>query len=294
MRKLILQTSDYDVNSLSEVEKENNPEEVSKLFTALSYRDKSSSHTLYPRASSLYKCCIRQNVLCHKYNIDFNEHITTSLRIIFEIGNSFHYWIQNTPGILGYNRRGIWRCQSCGRKTIFGPPPQENCSNCGASHNAFVYHEYEVSMITPFYLKGHPDMFVERPKGNFRIMEFKSINSKDFNQLQAPIMDHIWQLHAYFLACFHDSFNLGVTIDKDVGYIMYISKGYEMRNFPIRTFVVKRDKTIMAEIKNKLEAFKNGIDYDKIPAPLDQCVASRFQSIVARSCPVAKTCERIK
>ena len=288
MRKLLLSVENSP--ELNEAEKNSDPAEIARSFIDIQHKTEKKRYSLFPRASGLYKSCMRQGVLCYKKEFDFDLHLGIGMRLTFEIGNSFHYWVQNTPRILGNNRRGRWRCSACRYLTLFGPSPTYSCPRCKAAPDAFIYEEIQISMEHPYYLSGHPDMFVERPAGNFRIMEIKSINSKDFNYINNPLPEHVWQVHSYMLACIHDSMNISVTVDKDICYITYISKAYERNNFPVKTFIVKRDLHIMAMIKDKLAQFKTGIEDGILPLPIPGCLRSNFENAVAKSCPVISAC----
>lgn len=241
-----------------------------------------------PRASGIYKACMRQLVLCTKLDIPVSSYVNFSQKMTFEIGNAIHYWFQNNSKLLGDIRCGFWKCGGCGKTTSFSRVPKRGCRACGAGSDTWTYDEYELDIKKPYYVTGHPDMFIELERGRFHVMEFKSINSAEFKTLEAPIIEHIWQLQTYMWACEQDSFKLGINTDPEEGYIMYISKA--MDTPPIKVFTVKKDRHILKQIMSKLKDYKNGIDKKKPPPYHPICEENSFNNYMAKSCPVKEQC----
>lgn len=243
-----------------------------------------------PRASGLYKDCMRQLVLCTVHDVPLVSWVDYSLKIVFEIGNAVHYWTQNTPILFGNNRFGFWECLSCGRVSTFGTVPS-GCGGCGASHKALVYREYSLSMDTPFYITGHPDLFRKGENGYFHVVEIKTIDGNLFDNLVAPNIEHVWQVHVYMWACARTKLGSGINISPNLGYITYISKTRKTKVLPTKTFPVKYDSFVMNTIKKKLREYKVAIDGGELPPVNQLCLNANFDNYLARGCPVISKCK---
>lgn len=269
------------------------PELITRDFVSVKSRLQVRKLPRYPRASSLYKDCMRQLVLLNKCKIEEQDYVGFSNTVIFDIGNSVHFWAQNTKAFISDDlRSGFWKCSACGYTTVFTKVINTNCPVCGAKSKAFEYEEYSLRMETPLFVTGHPDMFVEKPVGNFRVLELKTIDSTAFDKLKAPMIEHLWQLQTYMWGIGKDKLAKSINFDPKYGYIMYISKGLKMRSSPVKTFLVPRDKIILRDILDKLTAFKKGFVSNIFPSPLSLCVDSGFSTYLAKNCPVLKFCKK--
>lgn len=243
-----------------------------------------------PRASGLYKDCMRQLVLCTQFEVPLVSWVDYSLKIVFEIGNAVHFWAQNTPVIFGKNRYGFWECLSCGSVSTFGTAPSR-CNKCGANKKAISYKEYSLSMTTPYYITGHPDLFRKGENGQFHVVEIKTIDGNLFDSLVAPNIEHSWQVHAYMWSCARTKLESNIKVSPNLGYITYISKTRKVKELPTKTFKVKYDAHIMNTIKKKLREYKIGIEGGELPPVNQLCLNSNFDNYMARGCPVISKCK---
>jgi len=290
-RKLFL--SKQSNNRLSNSEQSGDSDSITSELFNLETLVK-SREIKYPRASSIYDCCIRLHVLATLYGIEKTERIHLNRRVTFDIGNAIHYWFQNDPSYLGDQRVGNWECRACGFTTKFGKPVTNKCRACGASHKAFVYKEIDLVLHKPYPITGHPDMFIE-PRTNpnvIRVMEFKTINGERFETLSAPLISHVWQLQTYIWMINEDDTLLPVPVDKDYGYIVYISKKEKFGQLPIKTFVVRKDRDLIRRVRVKLQHYVDGVKGRSLPDPLGKCVSSNFTDYVSNSCPVVSVCKK--
>jgi len=242
-----------------------------------------------PRASSLYESCVRMLVIGTKNRVVRKSWDSLNDRMIFLIGHAVHYWAQNTPDLFGNRRRGWWRCSACGAIRQFGPPPTTKCEKCGARPEASIYAEHYFKLKDPFYVTGHSDMFIEKKKALFRVVELKTISGDAFSKLRAPLVQHEWQVLTYLLGVAHDK-TLPVSIDSRAGYIVYISKKFTTKEAPVKMFLIKKNPLIQQKIKEKLMLYKNAIDGGPLPPPKPSCLQSKFGNYEAKFCPVRKQC----
>jgi hypothetical protein len=274
-------------------ERSGDPELITRDFVSVKSRLYVKKLPRYPRASSLYKTCMRQLVLLNNYNIEEKEYVGFSNTVIFDIGKSVHYWAQNTKAFISDDlRSGFWKCRSCGYTTIFTKVVKINCPICGAKSKAFEYKEYSLKLESPLFVTGHPDMFVEKPAGNFRVLELKTIDAAAFDKLKAPMIEHLWQIQTYMWGIAKDKLASEIKFDSKYGYIMYISKGLKMRSTPVKTFLVSRDKVIIRDIINKLTEFKKGYKNKELPPIHNSCFDSGFSTYLAKNCPVLNFCKK--
>jgi hypothetical protein len=253
----------------------------------------------WPRASSLYKCCIRQHVIGDILGKKVKDFLYIKDKLTYGIGNAVHYWLQNTPDILGDKRRGWWKCLACRKVLYFGGPPTRKCPNCGAYPEAISYKEHYIRGVgqdddgDPRYFQtGHPDMFLEKKNSSLlRVAEFKTIGSEDFDKFKAPLIEHEWQLQDYMWACSLDE-RLPVKIDPNVGYILYICKRHRVKDLPFKMFKVRRNEEMLNRIKEKLDLFRTGrINFpNQLPAPDPRCLRGGMDSYMTKSCVVREDC----
>lgn len=266
------------------------PVEVTNFLNTKTHQD--SREIYYPRASSLYKECIRMTTLGYMLGKRLTNYVTMKQRITFGKGNSYHTWIQNTPDLFGDNRVGWWECFGCGHVRYFGHPPTKPCPNCGAAVDATFYREHFMRAEWDYFLTGHPDMFLSQ-NGKVYVAELKSIQYKDFAVLADPVIEHKWQILSYMMGLQHDS-TLPVKVQPDMGFVVYISKAEAKKDFPVKIFPVTSDDYIQGQIKDRLKLFADGIqDFpNHLPPVNDKCVKSGWDSYQAKQCPVINQCIR--
>jgi hypothetical protein len=251
----------------------------------------------WPRASSLFKNCMRMHVIGDALGKKMKDYNSLKERMMYFIGNAVHYQLQNFPEILGERRRGWWKCLACRKVLYFGGPPKTKCPHCGAYPEAIVYHEHAIRGVKddtddPFLVTGHTDMFLPKKKSDLlRVTEFKTIGSEDFDKLQSPLIENEWQAQTYMWSCSLDP-KLPVKIDQEVGYILYVCKRHRVKDLPIKMFKVHRNEEMIKRIKEKLDQFRVGrANYpNQLPPPDDRCLRGGMQSYMTKSCVVKEEC----
>lgn len=278
---------------LSPTERTGDPEAITTqlLNVGSIQRDK---RILYPRASGIYKDCMRCYAMGHIYKLKAKEYITFSRQLTFDIGNAVHRWLQNSPDYYGDQRRGYWQCLSCNNVTYFSKPRITPCAKCGANPTAFEYKEALLILKEPYNISGHPDMFIsaEHTEGRIRVMEFKTMDGDKFSSLKAPLVEHVWQVNAYMWMCHEDPIQLPAKIDTKLAYIVYISKKEKQGVLPIKTFVVKRSTDVINGIKEKLAIFNQAVKTKVLPPPNLECVKTGFNGWSSRFCPLKLACQK--
>jgi len=279
---------------LTEADKSNDPAVVASANIELA-AEKETGAIGAPRASGLYGACMRMHVLGTEFNRTKTQWSSFRGKLTFGLGNAFHYWMQNEPDLFGNRRRGWWRCRACNRIRYFGAPPKTKCEFCGARKEATVYQEHFMELREPFMVTRHQDLFLEKHKGVFRVVEAKSMNGERFEALKAPMAPDEWQIQTYMWGSQFDK-KLPVDIDHDVGYLCYISKKEFAKILPVKMFVVERNQYTVNMIKGKLKEYQDGIKHfpEQLPAPASACKKSNFESYAAKKCPVADLCKEYR
>jgi rubrerythrin len=249
----------------------------------------------WPRASSLYDACMRMHAIGTKQMKTRKQWISVQQRVTYGIGNALHYWIQNTPDVLGAKRRGWWKCLACGKIAGFGAPPRKKCPSCKARKEALEYHEHYLRVQGPlWFVTGHVDMFLEKEKV-FRVLEVKTIDGDRFEDLVAPLAEHEWQLQTYMWGLNLPGCGPPVPVDADVGYVLYLSKKHPgAKKLPVKMYPVKRSPGLIDRIEAKLTLYTEGLrDYPKnLPDPIEECQNGGFTGYRAKTCPCLAECQR--
>lgn len=256
-----------------------------------------------PRASSIDKACMRMHVLMSKYqgmhkkeSLDFNSRLT------FAWGDALHSMIQNTEVVIRDSiKRGWWRCRACNTVLGFGRSPRRDfkCTKCGASREAMIYHEHFLEVRDPFYLTGHPDIFLELQENVLTVGELKSINKESFKRLEKPTGEHILQATSYLLGI--DKNVSGLQIPKkykmntDYFVVIYVSKeALDRKTKAYKIFMVRRNPIFEGIVSEKLLAFKQGYDNfpDQLPECDPLCTHNQFSTSISRDCPALQQCKK--
>lgn len=287
------QLNGLNKTNLSDIEKIGNPEAITTQLLDVNNIQK-DKRVIYPRASGIYRDCMRAYALGNLKKLKAKEFISFSRQLTFDIGNAIHEWLQNSPDYFGDQRRGYWKCLSCNYVTYFSKPRVTPCPKCGANPTAFKYEEALLILREPYNISGHPDLFIEpeHAPGSMRIVEFKTMDGDKFASLKAPLVEHMWQVNAYMWMCQEDPILIPTNIDSQLAYIVYISKKEKQGMLPMKTFLVKRNLEIITEIKEKLAVFNQAIKAKQPPEPLLECIKTGFNGWSSRYCPVKEHCKK--
>ena len=238
--------------------------------------------------------CVREHVLGYRFELSRSEVIWASLAETFLVGEAVHWFLQNDPRVFGDKLVGYWKCHACGNRVFGTRPKEESCSQCGALIEATFYDEFWTKVIRDdMAFNGRIDGFFkmdERGKKLY-IGEYKTIEGNAWQELTAPLMDHVFQLHCYLI--FAPLAGFPEPLHDNRGIILYVSKSHQ-RDYPVKAFWVNRDKDlsdlIVARATEARKYIKSGKGF---PKPLDNCIDTDWRGSSSVSCPAAKKCQEI-
>ena len=159
-------------------------------------------------------------------------------RLLWKIGRAVEKHIRDTiidavdfQGVLGG-----WQC-ACEATSYVGEHTEQACPKCQKRCDTYC----EISLMDDAAkVAGHPDMLlvVER---HVHVMEIKSINKKDFDALEGPLPDHVFQAGSYVKM-------LKETVDglphpvSDTAIFVYGCKDFSFKGQPYKEYHVAISK----------------------------------------------------
>jgi len=276
---------------LADIDAVTNPALLAHRLMQLDRRIEDKGYSRRLRLSSIADVCVRERLLGLRGNISYRSCVDIGLRVTFDIGNALHEFFQNDSGYFGGNLLGWWRCSACGQK-VFGRRKVDNC-RCGALPGASKYMEHMLRLPEDIPVAGHPDAFLEVAPGDIRIADFKSINGEEFAGLTSATAAHAMQVTGYMEYIAQDR-SLPVQVNRDKGFVIYVSKKHMTRELPFKAFHIERNHVFLEHIREKVAMFKRGLDDEAfLPGTLPLCSAGEFQRSPARICPVVDLCREL-
>lgn len=243
----------------------------------------------YMRLSEVDTACSREWVIGHLNDVWRPDNVHFASLCMMDMGTALHHWLQNYSPFLLDKLLGYWRCMACGNRRRFGHRPTEPCEFCGASHRATQYDEYMFRLENPFRVVGKMDAIL-RIDGKYRIGEIKSFAGTP-QKSNVPMGAHVSQLSGYmYFSQFDEPDALPVEIDREVGYLIYVSKQFNYRE-PIKTVPVRPTEKSLAPIIKKVGDFTEGVKNRTLPEALPKCIQSDFFGAPAKSCAMVERCK---
>jgi CRISPR/Cas system-associated exonuclease Cas4 (RecB family) len=214
--------------------------------------------------------CIRK-IGYKYYKVPSKSDITPDLQKIFDNGHYFHD--RYTEYLTGMGvLQGVWECANPNCGTEFGrdelrgiEKPEVPCDECGCEK--YIYNEVTVAN-KEYWLKGHVDG-IFKMSGKLFVIDYKSMNSRMFSKLAAPLDKHVLQISIYLY-----------LLDIDSGFLLYENKDTQ-RN---KIYEINRNKNFEEKILSRAEKLIAILEAGKIPSrPFDkdssQCKKCQFKKV---------------
>jgi hypothetical protein len=235
----------------------------------------------YIHVSSLLSFCPRLYRLAAVDDIPIVNLPRAGDRIVWALGRAAEKHVRDA--VLAHvglgNVYGVWRC-NCGMVAYEGLHRELRCTHCATPANNFgelpVFdHELRIS--------GSPDIQLH-DAGSRRIVEIKSINKREFEELERPKPDHVFQASFYV-----DLLRvMGEPVHEELA-IFYVCKDYTFRS-PYREFHVGAGDMAMqiAAAKASVAQLRACEMGGALPPKLPVC--SSAATPTARKCVACASC----
>ena len=175
---------------------------------------------------------------------------------------------------------GKWSCK-CGSTTHKGTYSKVHCNSCNSHTN--IYNEFTI-LDDGYLISGNPDLiFID--DNTMTIIEIKSINKKDFDKLEAPVMNHAIQSSRYVYLLRR----LGFKVNTE-SKVIYVCKDYlfgvPYKEYSIDTSLPRYKLPFDEEIEQLLK-FNSYRTTNEIPK---RELCNSALSPMAKKCPSCNSC----
>lgn len=208
--------------------------------------------------TDLYDFCARRYVLAqrHKIAINVDKKFPPAMNVTFRLGQKMETMVLES-------------LQSC----LFGD--FSTCPTCGTIRYNPPLFQYSVG---DFIITGHVDAVVSYGDKLF-ILEIKSMDKDQFNNLTEPSLKYMWQLMSYLYL----KKKKRIKDISDVGFLVYLSKGYNTK--PVKVFPIEMDTPFLRHIRGVMRELKT-LSKRKLPKRI--CTTDLYP--LAKECPVKDIC----
>jgi len=236
----------------------------------------------YTHVSSLIGGCVRQYVLATRFNVEILESVTGGHRVMWRIGRAVETHVRDSF-LEGQGNKGVygrWKCK-CGRVDHLGLYPSRgcNCQNEPLKYFEPVLYDEENKLV------GSPDMTLIMGNFFFTPVEVKSMNKEDFDDLTAPLPDHIAQAASY-----RRLYQLQGRRVHDKVIIIYTKKEFKWGS-PYKEFHVDCTSDlvqgVVQTIVDKGAQIANSVAASVLP---ERHICQSASNPLAKKCPVAHLC----
>lgn len=237
----------------------------------------------YTHVSSLIDMCPRQFKLMFDRNMPQLEKVHGGDRVVWEMGRAAerHFRTQYISGVDYKGVHGKWQCL-CQRTEVVGfaqldAPECPTCRTRPLHYAELPYYDHAAGVV------GNPDLPIFT-QGAFLITEIKSMNAKDFEALEEPQPDHIFQGGSY-----RRLYELNDLPVHPLIRVVYVRKDYRYGS-PYKEYNVdalSRTVTTMLDIgwdtARELHAVRR-------TAEIPERVCTHARCTRAKNCPVLVPC----
>lgn len=221
------------------------------------------------------------------YKQQKDQHVTTAMRVAFDIGEAYHDLIRNKW--LRHIAVGKWEC-TCGYTTPFGKEPKITCPQCHRKHWTYQemrYHGQDTGV------SGSIDLIVDLGLPKLQIVEIKSMDKDQFKGLASPLAEHRIRTVLYMHLVESSNHELKDSLDFNQARVLYVSKGFGVKSeehkviLPFKEFIVNRSD---ADITPYLTKAKSLLSFKYYGGFLPPGVCPSGLCPRAKQCSVAAEC----
>jgi hypothetical protein len=245
-------------------------------------QDTSRVGTQFVHVSSLQDFCDRSYVLADQEGKLFGDKPTGGHRVMWKIGRAVEKHVRDSiikdreyQGIIGR-----WTCACEGSVREGRCDLDLRCDQCGTeltNYKELVLRDQEAGIV------GSPDIVME-VEGRILPVEIKSMNAKDWEKLEAPKPDHLFQVLSYRKLLHTAGFQL-----LPVNAVITVTKDFRWGS-PYKEFHIQPTRALGAIVEaawDDAKRLKEARDAKRVP-PRVKCKA--ITDTRAKACPVSATC----
>lgn len=154
-----------------------------------------------------------------------DEYVGFAMQVAFDNGQALHELLRETW--LASIAVGTWVCLGCKTEVPFSKKPKGPCGVC--DRNLWRYKE-ETFRSQTTGATGSLDVLLDLGMGKHTMVEVKSMDKDQFNELKAPLAEHRARTNVYMFLVKDSGRPEAERINTDVAKILYISKGFGQKN----------------------------------------------------------------
>lgn len=243
----------------------------------------------YSHVTSLLRgICPRQQRFIDEADQPEYETANGGRRIIWRMGRAAEAHIRDSyiKGIKGKGVIGKWLCK-CERTSYEGEFQQghracPHCRTAPVNYNEITLLNHEAGVC------GNPDFILKLGRdGTIHVVEIKSMNGEDFDELAAALPDHVYQAASYRRLLMENGYD---NVSNKV-FVIYVSKKYSFRGPFYKPFLVDVDTpSVNAVLDNAWETARiiRRARTDGVIPERTQCATP--QSPQAKKCAFVTDC----
>ncbi len=170
-----------------------------------------------------------------------DEYLQAATRVAFDIGEAYHDLVRNN-WLLDV-AVGEWKCQMCGYDHPFSKYPNYGCPTCGKK----MWSYQEVNVVSQSSgISGSIDFIADLGRPKYVTVELKSMDKDQYKGLVGPLSEHRLRTALYLHLIEDSDFANKSKLETSYALILYISKGYGLKNpeegkvLPFREFTVHK------------------------------------------------------
>jgi hypothetical protein len=237
----------------------------------------------YIHSSSLDNFCARRAAIFDKNNSTPREYVQGAMKIVWKMGRAVEEHIREAliSSLGKKNFHGQWECK-CGKTKHIGLWADKDCQVCGTKTNNYkeltIYNE-------EYKIANNPDLVAVSKNNQKIIIEIKSMNKEDFDELEAPLSSHVRQANRYVR---FSRMNGSVTSGKVT--IVYARKDYKYSGV-YKPFVVDVDTVALeTAFLEELDQAKKLREYFKTSELPEREFCVSAMSPMAKKCLACNDC----
>jgi hypothetical protein len=217
-----------------------------------------------------------------------DEYLQTATRVAFDIGEAYHDFVRDVW--LVESAVGEWECKRCKHQIPFSKYPSYGCPSCGVKDWKYK----EVNVVSPSTgISGSIDLIIDLGGPRYIPVEIKSIDKDQYKELAGPLSEHRIRTCLYLHLIEESEYPFKSKIETSFGLVLYISKGYGIKNpeegkvLPFREFKVTKG---VANVEPYLERARQVHVFRQKGGSLPQGVCDTNLCKRASDCSVKKEC----